>query len=401
MALSLMDALKKIQELPVEPRSQMECLESALGMVAAQDYRARYDLPPFANAAMDGFAIGAGKGGRWRVVGRILAGEEPQSPLGPGEAVRIMTGARIPEGSQAVVPIEEVQEEGEWILVPESIKAGAHIRQAGEDVARDSILVEGGEELTPFKLALLASQGYSYLHVYKRPRVTIFATGSELAMHYEPLAPNQIYNSNTPSLLTRARELGCEVAFVQSSADSLEAIQEAIAQSLESDLIVTSGGVSVGDADYTKEAFKAMGMELFFEKLQIKPGKPTTLGRIGSTYILNLPGNPLAAQLNFELIGRLLINRLRGLKAFYLRPIQTQLARPITNKPGRATIIPGYFDGHHFHPDTKRAPGMVGTMARSNGFIILAPEVERLEGVVRFIPLWPFYASKPEPILSS
>ena len=220
-------------------------------------------------------------------------------------------------------------------------------------------------------------------------------------MHYESLSSSQIYNSNTPALLSRAKELGCDVTFVGKIEDNKLAIQEAIRNALDANLIITSGGVSVGEADFTKEAFKELGMEILFSKIDIKPGKPTTLGKLGDTYVLNLPGNPLAAILNFEIFGRFLINRLSGRTDPYIRPTIAKLKEKIILKPGRDTIIPGRFDGEHFLPLSKRSPGMVSPAAQMDGFIIASKESSALTKSVRFIPLSNATAPTFEEIISS
>ena len=388
MAVSIKEALEMIDTITTAPAKECVCLEEAVGRVAAKDYEARYNLPMFDNSAMDGYAIkltDAGK--RVKVAATILASQEPTMTLQPKTAIKIMTGAKLPEGTEAVVPIEDVQQNGEEIILPKSIKPQAHMRFAGEDIKKGTTVVTHGTLLNAYTLGLLASQGYSYIEVFKSVKVALFATGSELKMHYEKLQTSHIYNSNTPALLARAKELGCEVSFVGKIEDSKEAIKEAIQNALDADLIITSGGVSVGEADFTKEAFKEMGMQILFSKVDIKPGKPTTLGRIGNTYILNLPGNPLAAVLNFEIFGRFLINKLSVRKDPYIKPIRTKLFKPFNNKPGRDTVIPGSFDGEYFYPFAKRSPGMVMPAATMDGFIIIRKDVKELSGEVNFIPL--------------
>jgi molybdopterin molybdotransferase len=402
MAISLMEALKIIGSLKVSPKVRTICLEEALGLVSAQKITATHSLPRYDNSAMDGYAVRLADAGREVAVKeRVLAGSGTKAEVKEGEAIKVMTGARLPAGCEAVVPLEDVEYRGEAVVLPQKIAERANMRFAGEDVDEGERVLEPGEPLDAFRLSLLASQGISYLQVYRAPRVVVFATGSELAMHYESLGSHQIYNSNTPSLLLRAKELGCDAAFLHAASDSFEAIREAIAHSLDADLIITSGGVSVGEADYTKEAFKEMGMEIFFSKVDIRPGKPVTLGRIGSSYILALPGNPLAAQLTFELFGRVLIGRLRGLKAPYPRPVKAKLKEKLTLKKGRDTLIPGFFDGEYFHPAPKRAPGMVSVMAKSNGYIIASKDATELKKEVRFIGIWEFWADEPEGLISS
>jgi molybdopterin molybdotransferase len=196
--------------------------------------------------------------------------------------------------------------------------------------------------------------------VYKKPKVAVFASGNELKMHFEKVEKYQLYNTNTPMILARAKELGADVTFAGMAKDNVQSLKDMINNSLSSDLIITSGGISVGDADFTQEAFEEFDFCKIFQGIVIKPGKPTLFGRINDTYILNLPGNPLAAALIFELFGKIILQILTGSKDIYHNTIKAKLKNNLKNKKGRPTIIPGFFDGEFFKPSHKRSPGMVG-----------------------------------------
>ncbi|NPA04207.1 MAG: molybdopterin molybdotransferase MoeA [Epsilonproteobacteria bacterium] len=395
--MQLLEALELISSFEIEPPYETLNLEEALGRVSAQDYFAKVALPRFNNSAMDGYAITLSTK-EAKVIEVVFAGEEATKEVKDNQAIKIMTGAKVPKGTQAIVPIEEVERKGDKIYLPSTIKPNANIRFKGEDVKEKELVLAKGEKITPYKIALLASQGYSFIKVYQKPKITLFATGNELKMYYETLENSQIYNSNAPALIARCKELGCEVSFLGKVEDSLEATKKAILNSLKkSDLILTTGGVSVGDADYTKKAFEELGMTPFFTKLAVKPGKPTTLGKLKDSFILSLAGNPLAAVLNFEILGRVLINKLKGQKEFFLKPIHAKLSEKINLKGDRAVIIPGIFDGNYFTP-LKASSGMVKPSALMNGFII--SRKKKVEGEVKFIPLWDFYSSKFEEIFS-
>lgn len=389
--VSIEEALKLIHEHVLPLGTQTEPLEQALGCINARRLMATLALPRFDNSAMDGFAVTmSDAGGLVRAPNTLLAGEEASYTVKPKESVRIMTGAVLPEGADAVIPVEQTQNEPEGIRLPQSIRRGANIRRKGEDIAAGDLLVERGEVLDGYALTLLASQGITHIVGYRKPRVAVFATGYELKMHYQHIEPQQIYNSNTPMLLFRAKEFGCDVRFSGAASDTIESIKAHIRTSLESDLIITSGGVSVGEADFTKEAFRELGMETLFEKIDIKPGKPTTLGRIGNTWVLNLPGNPTAAAVNFELFGRTLINRLSGRAAHHIRPIVTEAQHDICPKPGKFTVLLGHFDGEGFSVLERQGPNMVAPLHRANAFIICAPEVTTVaqHRPVHIIPLF-------------
>ena len=263
--------------------------------------------------------------------------------------------------------------------MPAQITPSQHIRLAGEDIQAGDHLLTSGERLYAHQITLLASQGISHVKVFKRPRIALFASGNELKMHFEQVQEHQLYNTNTPTIMARCQELGCDVAFIGTASDSLESIQEHIASALDADLIITSGGVSVGDADFTKEAFGHFDYTGIFEKIKIKPGKPTTFGRINNTYVLNLPGNPLAAALIFEIFGRSAINALSGVAAKYITPIHAKLALDYKTRPGRNTLVPGRFDGEFFTICDKYAPGMVSPLATGNAMIFIGADVSELK----------------------
>jgi len=384
MAISIETALELIYKNTPIKNLKILPIESVLDMVLAQDIIAKHNLPPYDNSAMDGYAVKINDTGKSvKVSHTIFAGDNSQEKLENGFAIKIMTGAKIPFGTECIVPIEDVSLESSPesktktndktynITLPNNLELNKHIRLCGEDIKSETTLLKIGQKLHAHHITLLASQGISHIKVYKKPKIAIFASGNELKMHFENVESYQLYNTNTPTFYARAKELGCEVEFIGTAHDTLEDIHEHIKSALDCDLIITSGGVSVGDADFTKEAFGAFGYEIFFDKIEIKPGKPTTFGKIGSTCILNLPGNPLAAALNFELFGQSIILALSGATNKYLNTITTKMANDYKLKQGRRTLVPGFFDGDSFSAYKKFAPGMVSPLAESNTYIII------------------------------
>ncbi len=370
MAITVEEALAIIYEAITPLGSEIIPLENGLGRVLAQGLVASHSLPPYDNSAMDGYAVRlADAGSTLNQSSIIFAGDKGENELREGEVIRIMTGAKIPMGCDAIVPIEEVHVLDDQVTLPNTIKPAQHIRPQGEDIAIGTELLTCGTMMHAHHLTLFASQGITHIRVVRSPRVALFASGNELKMHFEPLQSHQLYNTNTPTFASRAQELGCEVIFTGTAEDTLASIQEHITNGLNADFIITSGGVSVGDADYTK-------METLFSSVAIKPGKPTTFGRIGNTIILNLPGNPLAAALCFELFGQSAILALSGRSDKYVQTITTQMAIPFTMKKGRRSLIPGWFDGESFTPSEKFSPGMVLPLSRANAFIMVDESVE-------------------------
>jgi len=388
--IPIKEALELIHSNVKPIETEILPIELSLGRVSAENRFAEFDLPRFQTSAMDGYAVTmADAGGTVKSQDTIFAGTQSDLKVTMGNGVKIMTGAVMPEGADAVIPVEDTRETKEGIRLPDMIKRGANIRKKGEDIAKGESIVNFGDTINAYVIALLASQGVTHIKVYRKPTVTVFATGCELKMHYEKAKAHQIYNSNAPMFIARSIELGCQTKFTGSTADTMESIKAYISSALNSDLIITSGGVSVGDADFTKDAFKELGMEILFSKVNIKPGKPTTVGRIGKTWIINLPGNPSAAAVNYEIFARTIINRLQGKNSPYIAPIVTKLAEDKRVKPGKYSVLMGKFDAESFKILDKQGPGMVSPLKSSDGMIIVTPEVETLKkgDLVRVIPL--------------
>ena len=381
MAVTVEKALELIYNNISAKSIKILPIEEALGLSLAQEIVAQHNLPPYDNSAMDGYAVKLEDAGKCvKVEHTIFAGDNSSEELSHGIAIKIMTGAKIPLGTQCIVPIEDTSECNGGVVLPEDLTLSRHIRLCGEDIKKDELLLKTGVQLNAHQITLLASQGISHVKVHKKPRVALFASGNELKMHFEQVKEYQLYNTNTPTLLSRALELGCEVEFIGTAKDTMEDINAHIASALEnSDLIITSGGVSVGDADFTKEAFGAFGYDIFFDKIEIKPGKPTTFGRIGKTLILNLPGNPLAAALNFELFGQSIILAMSGNRSRFMNTITAKMRDSYSIKKGRRTLVPGFFDGEFFEPCPNFTPGMVSPLANSNSFIMIDEECSVLD----------------------
>lgn len=390
MAVTIKQALDLIYKNTTKKSLKLLPIEQALGSILAEDIYATHNLPPYDNSAMDGYAVKVSDAQTCvKVHHTIFAGDNSHESLKSGYGIKIMTGARIPEGCECIVPVENTTECKEGVKLPDALAQGRHIRLCGEDIKKGELLLKRGQKLQAHQITLLASQGISHIKVHKRPRVALFASGNELKMHFEKVEAYQLYNTNTPTLLSRAQELGCEVDFIGTAKDSVQDLKAHIKSALNSDLIITSGGVSVGDADYTKESFDAFGMQTYFDKVEIKPGKPTTFGRINDTLVLNLPGNPLAAALNFELFGQSIILALSGSSSKYINSIETKMQDDYKLKKGRITLVPGYFNGSNFTPCQKFAPGMVSPLASSNSYIMIEEGVEFIASgdSVKVIPI--------------
>jgi molybdopterin molybdotransferase len=301
----------------VRPLSPAEVpLADALGRVLAAPVQARWDLPPADNSAMDGYAFahaGQKAGDRLRGSGFLPAGAVHGTPLRTGEAVRIMTGAPLPQGCDTVVPIEEVESAGEEILLRKTPEPGGHVRLRGEEFRAGETLLTPGTAIHSGEIGLLAAAGVSGISVHPAPRVALLSTGDELVELGRTPGPGQIVNSNFHLLAARLREEGCVVMPLGIARDRAGELDEKIARGLaEADLLITTGGVSVGDRDLVQETLRRHDFRLGFWKVAIKPGKPVLFGTARGVPVLGLPGNPAASAATFELFARPTLRRLGG-----------------------------------------------------------------------------------------
>ncbi len=304
-------------------------LEQALGRVLAEPVCSRIDVPPWDNSAMDGYAMNCNDladGASLHVTQRIPAGAAG-SPLEPGTAARIFTGAPVPANADAVVMQEVCEVIGDRVRVLEIPKPGANIRRAGEDILRGEEVLARGTRLTPQHLGLAASVGIAELTTYRRLRVAIFSSGDELVMPGGELGPGQIYNSNSFTLSGLLQRMGCEVIQLGMVEDSLQATCDALSRgAAEADLILASGGVSVGEEDHVKPAVEQLG-SLDLWKVAVRPGKPIAFGHVAQTPFLGAPGNPVSLFVTFTMFARPFILRMQGVERDYLpTPLRTLAA---------------------------------------------------------------------------
>ena len=287
-------------------------LAAALGRVVAEDLASAHDLPPFDSSALDGYAVVAGPAAELDVVDESRAGHPAERALAIGEAIAISTGAQIPEGADAVVPIERVEVQDGRVRVPET-PPGNHVRRAGEDVRAGTVVVRAGSVLGPAELAVAASVGRDALVCGRRPRVAVLVTGDELVGPGVPLGPGQIRDSNTTALGAQAQRAGAEVVSREVVPDNRDATTAALGAALDrADVICVSGGVSVGPHDHVKPALHSLGVEERFWGVALKPGKPTWFGTRGETLVFGLPGNPVSAMVTFHLFVRPALRALTG-----------------------------------------------------------------------------------------
>jgi molybdopterin molybdotransferase len=290
--------LERARPLAAEPVPVGE----AAWRVVAEDVRARVDLPPFASSAMDGFAVrSADLPGTLRIVGESAAGRAYEEQLEAGCAVGISTGAVVPTGADAVVPVEVVVQEANTVEISDGAAPGAHVRPRGGDVGSGEVVLQAGALLTPARLAAVAAAGVATVGCRRRPRVGILATGSELVVPGVALRAGQIYETNGLMLDAALSAAGAEIVTMPTAADDEAVLREALERGLACDVLVTSGGVSVGEHDLVRAVERELGVEEVFWRVSIKPGKPVSFGVRGDTLVFGLPGNPVSALVGCEL----------------------------------------------------------------------------------------------------
>ncbi|HEX9850283.1 gephyrin-like molybdotransferase Glp [Candidatus Deferrimicrobium sp.] len=353
-------------------------LLSALGRVVAEDVAAPWDMPFYDNSAMDGFAVRAADcraGGSLRVTGYIPAGGTATPAIGPGCAVRIMTGAPVPPGGDAVVPVEETEQRGDAVLLNEKVSPRQHIRYRGEDVRCGDTVVRAGTVIHPPEISMLASFGKAIVPVYRRARVAVLSTGDELIELGEQPAGGKIINSNALSLAAALREIGAEPVILGIARDSRESHREKMAEGLKADALITSAGVSAGDRDLVRDCLAEIGVDQLFWKVDIKPGGPTAFGMKEGKPVFSLPGNPVSTMITFEEFVRPGILKMMGHRGVIKPYVKATLRDEVRKKPGKVHFLRVKIEVENGVNWATTAgdqnTGILGTMLRANGIAVL------------------------------
>lgn len=376
---ALAQILSRVRPLPTE---RVDLL-AALGRVLAESVRSTRVIPPWPNSSMDGYAVRAADtraGAALNVVGRVAAGALPERTIGPGEAMRIFTGAPLPDGADAVVPQEEVDAAEPRLTLRGATSRGAYVRPAGEDVRIGDLVLETGTVLGPAEIGLLATLGRSQIEVSRRPRVAVLSTGSELAdLGAEP-GPAQIPNANSYSLMAQVMEAGGVAINLGVAPDRLDVIGERIRRGREADVLVSSAGVSVGDLDLVRDALVAAGAELHLWKVNMRPGKPITFGSLESRPVFGLPGNPVSAMVTFELFVRPALLAMQGKRRLDRPRVQAIAAAPIVNRGSRRGYLRVSLEQREGRWRARltgdQGSGILRSMVRADGLAVLAGDTE-------------------------
>ena len=374
---------------PLDP-VQVE-LAGAHGLVLVEDAAAPHALPPFDNSAMDGYAVrrdevataSESSPATLEILGEVRAGGSNDVAVVPGGAVRIMTGAAIPEGADAVVPVEVTSESEGKVMVTAAPPGGGHVRPAGDDIAAGSVVVTAGTRLGPGELAILASLGLSPVRVHRRPLVAVVTTGDELVDPEEDLRPGIIRDSNRVAMASLVVDAGAQVVASLRAQDTAESVESTLrAAAADADLVLVAGGVSVGRYDFVRSTVEQLGAVDFW-RVAMQPGKPVVGGRIAETPLIGLPGNPVSVHVSFEQFARPAIRKMLGCRSLLRPRIRATLAGALDKRPGRRHFVRVALtfgeNGVTATPTGGQGSHIQSSLVGCDGVAIFAEDLTRLE----------------------
>jgi molybdopterin molybdotransferase len=382
MAIPIDEARAKVLEHVHPLPTEEVAVQDALGRIVAEDVAADRDVPSFANSAMDGFAVRSGPAGRaLRIVGESRAGAPATIAVGDGEAIRISTGAAMPEGADAVIQVERVTVDGDTVTLDDDVAEGRNLRPAGDDIAAGQTVLSAGTRMGAAEIGIAVVAGRGTITCARVPRLAVLATGDELVPPGGPLGPGQLHNSNGVTLAALATQAGARVLRTDTVADTEQATRDAIAAALEeADVLVLSGGVSVGPHDHVKPALHALGVDEVFWRVALRPGRPTWFGTRGETLVFGLPGNPVSAMVTFMLFVRPALGALQGAPHEPER-IVSHLDATIPRHPDRDECVRVTLHDGFATPTGPQGSHQLSSMLGADGFaIVTAGEGDALPG---------------------
>jgi len=413
LMIEIGEAQRKIlEEIPVLGSERIHILE-ALGRVLAQDVEAIRDVPTEDNSAMDGYSCkaadiqhaSADNPVRLKIIGESPAGKPFHGTTGNREAVRVMTGGLIPDGTDTVIMVEYTKREGDQLICLEASREGNHIRRRGEDVRAGEVVLAVGDIVRPPEVGMLATLGHAYVHVYQRPVVAILSTGDELVDLDEPFSSGKVVCSNSYSLAAQVAECGAIPLSLGIATDDHEHQRQRLSDGLRADVLVTSGGVSVGNYDLVKDTLAQLGMQLKFWKVNMKPGKPLVFGTIAQKPVFGLPGNPTSAMISFEQFVRPALLKMMGHKNLWRPLTEAVLEEDLKIATDRIHLVRCKLTEKEgtimARPTGTQSSGALKSMILADGLMILPPErvpfkagdavkVQVLHGGMPLVPLSPY-----------
>ncbi len=394
--LSVSDAQSLVLRHADQRHVEMLPLERALGRVLAQDIHANRDLPPYDVSAMDGYAVRsidlAPPSTTLEMIGELRAGERAQKggAVGPGQCVRIMTGAPLPPGADAVIRVEDTQTLGEARIVVQcahAVEAGRDVRPLGENLRHGQLAVPAGSEITPALLGVLATLKAAQVAVYAQPRVAILATGDELEALSEPIDPVRIPDANSYTLMGQCQAQGIDPTLLGIARDDAQQLREALARGIDCehyDLLLVSGGTSVGVHDYVRPTLEALGVTMHFWRVEMRPGHPVALGTTpDGVLVFCLPGNPVSSMVCFEQLVAPALRLLMGHRRLFRRTISARLAHPVATRPGRTEFVRVALsrdaDGTLLaHSTGNQSSGVLLSMVPADGLLVVPAQADGL-----------------------
>ena len=386
--ITVREALDHILDSVVPLGLEKTDILSALGRVIGEDIHAPRNIPPKDNSAMDGYALrseetigaGAESPAILTVIEDIPAGYEPRKTVGPGEAARIMTGAPLPEGADAVVKVEETACDDDGVRIYAAAAHGENVRYAGEDVTAGDLVIQAGTVLRPAETGMLAALGRSFVKVYRQPLVALISTGDELVDIDDAASPGKIVNSNSYSLAAQVMECGGIPLQLGIAKDTKEALTEKFKAALRADIIVSSAGVSVGDYDFVKDVMEDMGIGVELWQVAQRPGKPMTFGSREGKPVFGLPGNPVSSMVTFEQYVRPAILKMTGHQSIFRRTIRATLSHDIRKNKGLRYFfrsrVRSQGDGFVVEITGEQGSGILSSMVLANGIMVIPEDAD-------------------------
>ena len=401
--ISFYDAREKaLKEVYPKKISEIVLLENGLFRVLSKDIICKKNLPSFDNSAMDGFAFRfEDRGKKLKIALKIFTGDKPKSILKEGECYQIMTGAKVPKDVDTIAPIENciVYDNG-FVEVPKDIKRGSSLRLKGEEQKEGNILLKKGTLIQPDDIALLASQGIIAVDVYKKLSIAVVSTGDEIREPWDEADEDEIYNANAFGIISMLKKFGFESSYIGAIPDNFEETIEFIKKLNSYDAIITTGGISMGEADFLNKAFIKNGLNSFFHGVMVKPGRPTMMGKMGKTFVMAMPGNPLTSLINTFLLSLPVLFKMQGSLKYHFNFTYAKNIKEVNLKSGRTNILLGSVENGEFEVinNNKYGSGMITPMCLSNSVAIFDANISKVgkDELIKVILLDSFALTKKD-----
>jgi len=384
--------LKSLENVKVTQKVEYISLENAIGRILSKDISCIKNMPSFDNSAMDGFAFKAKDAGKkLEVVKVVYAGDNSTLEILDGQCCKIMTGAMIPSGADTVIPVEDtISFDDNFMQLPNSVRKGNHFRVKGEEYKEGTSIFKQGEKIDSAKVAILASQGITMIEVFVQLNIAVLSTGNELKEPWENADEYQIYNSNSYAIVSMLKEHNFDAKYIGVVPDTLDDSIEFIANLKSYDIVITTGGISMGDADFVAEAFNKNGLEVFFHGVNVKPGRPTMMGMMGDTYVMAMPGNPLTALINTYLLSLPIIYKSSGASSYFHDFVYAKNNVAFKVKAKRANVVLGNLKNGEFYvtQNNKYGSGMLAPLTQSNCVVITLDDKSSIDEneIIKVIP---------------